>query len=86
MALAAFDATSDIGIAAFVCLLAEEGRQAPRLLDGLAIASGCHPELAIALLRAITEAAQIRLAYTSGRGTTCPMRLWPLRSNRRCPR
>lgn len=66
MALAVFDATSDIGIATFVCLLAEEHRQAPRLLDGVAIGSGCHPEPAIALLRAITEAAQIRLAYISG--------------------
>ncbi len=66
MALAVFDATSDIDIPTFVCLLAEAERQAPPLLRGIAIGSGCHPDPSIALLRAITEAAQIRLAYISG--------------------
>ena len=66
MALAVFDATSDIGIATLICLLAEEAQSAPALLDGVAIGSGCHPDPAIALLRAITEAAQIRLAHISG--------------------
>ena len=66
MALAVFDATSDVGIPTLVCLLGEKAQQAPPLLHGVAIGSGCHPDPAIALLRAITEAAQIRLAYISG--------------------
>jgi YcaO-like protein with predicted kinase domain len=66
MALEVFDATSDIAIPTLVCLLAEVAPDAPALLRGVAIGSGCHPDPAIALLRAVTEAAQIRLAYISG--------------------
>lgn len=66
MALEAFDATSDVGIPTLVCLLAEAAGDTPALLRGVAIGSGCHPDPAIALLRAITEAAQIRLAHISG--------------------
>jgi ribosomal protein S12 methylthiotransferase accessory factor len=64
MALALFDATSDLGIATVICLLAEAAP--PALLGGIAVGSGCHPDPAIALVRAITEAVQIRLAYISG--------------------
>lgn len=58
----AWDVTSDVGVATFNCLLV--GRQA-----GFAdpeFGSGCHPSRAIALSRALTEAAQARTTYIAG--------------------
>lgn len=65
MALGVFDATSDIGIPTFVCYLMED-HNPPRLLGRAAIGSGCHPDPSIALLRSVTEAAQIRVTFISG--------------------
>lgn len=58
----AWDATSDVGVATFYCLLV--GQQA-----GFAdpeFGSGCHPSRAVALSRALTEAAQARTTYIAG--------------------
>lgn len=54
--------TSDIGIASFRCVICEGGGQPGHI----GIGDGCHPDRAIALLRALTEAAQTRLTYISG--------------------
>jgi ribosomal protein S12 methylthiotransferase accessory factor len=58
-----WDVTSDIGIPAFVCLVAsfdEPDAVEPEL------GSGCHADRDIALSRAMTEAAQARLTRISG--------------------
>ncbi|KIC31200.1 YcaO-like family protein [Leisingera sp. ANG-S5] len=54
--------TSDIGVPAFHCMISEAGSRAGHI----GIGSGCHPDRAIAALRALTEAAQTRLTYISG--------------------
>ncbi|WP_170785535.1 YcaO-like family protein [Ruegeria lacuscaerulensis] len=54
--------TSDIGIACFRCVIAEAGGQPGHI----GIGDGCHVDRSIALLRALTEAAQTRLTYISG--------------------
>ena len=63
--IAVWDLTSDIGIPVFGCVIADlhEVRSA-----GLPPAGGygCHPNREIALLRALTEAAQSRLTAISG--------------------
>ncbi|MGI9334788.1 MAG: YcaO-like family protein [Gammaproteobacteria bacterium] len=57
-----WETTSDIGVAAFECLAA--GRD-----DDWAdpeYGAGCHPSRAVALARAITEAAQARVSFIAG--------------------
>jgi ribosomal protein S12 methylthiotransferase accessory factor len=60
-----WDVTSDIGIPAFLCDI-PAARDDPagglRRFRG----SGCHPSRTVALTRALTEAAQIRLTYIAG--------------------
>ncbi len=60
--LGIWDTTSDIGIASFRCAICEGGGTTGHI----GIGDGCHPDRAIALLRALTEAAQTRLTYISG--------------------
>lgn len=66
VAVRVWEVTTDIGIAAFLCEirdLADLGDPARlRRFHG----SGCHADRAIALSRALTEAAQTRLTYISG--------------------
>jgi ribosomal protein S12 methylthiotransferase accessory factor len=57
-----WDTTSDVGVACFQCLLV--GRQ-DRYADP-EFGSGCHPAREVALLRAVSEAAQARTTYISG--------------------
>lgn len=57
-----WETTSDIGVACFHCVICEAG-DAP---GHIGIGDGCHTDRAIALLRALTEAAQTRLTYISG--------------------
>ncbi|WP_425081979.1 YcaO-like family protein [Ruegeria arenilitoris] len=57
-----WNTTSDIGIASFRCVICEGGGQPGHI----GIGDGCHPDRAIGLLRALTEAAQTRLTYISG--------------------
>lgn len=57
-----WDITSDVGVASFLCVIHETDAG-----DGhLGLGSGTHPDRDIALLRALTEAAQTRLNYISG--------------------
>jgi ribosomal protein S12 methylthiotransferase accessory factor len=65
VAVAAWETTSDIGIPAFRCTIVD---RSDSRMDGLypAGGSGCHPARHIALLRALTEAAQTRLTAISG--------------------
>jgi len=62
---AIWEMTSDIGIPAFACLIAERSPDCLRPLP-TATGHGCHPSRCIALLRALTEAAQARLTIISG--------------------
>ncbi|HEX7587607.1 MAG TPA: YcaO-like family protein [Anaerolineae bacterium] len=59
-----WDVTSDIGIAAFVCDIPAEDETSSGLRRFRG--AGCHPDRGVALARAMTEAAQIRLTYIAG--------------------
>ncbi len=61
-----WDVTTDTGVPVFVCMIADDPSN--RQLRPLASAtgSGCHPSRGIALLRALTEAAQTRLTVIAG--------------------
>jgi YcaO-like protein with predicted kinase domain len=58
--IALWNATSDVAVAVVVCLLQAADE---RVVD---MGSGCHADRGVALLRAITEAAQARLTRISG--------------------
>lgn len=60
-----WETTSDIGVAAFVCTLIERDAFKPRRMPPTH-GAGCHLRRSIALLRALTEAAQSRLTIISG--------------------
>ena len=64
VAVSVWDITSDIGIATFACLISESDDPFHPLYSALGM--GCHPAREIALLRALTEAAQSRLTVISG--------------------
>jgi ribosomal protein S12 methylthiotransferase accessory factor len=64
LSVAVWDITTDIPIAAFVCLIFPRDDQAWHC--SVAIGYGCHPSREIALSRALTEAAQCRLTVISG--------------------
>ncbi|MGI9373882.1 MAG: YcaO-like family protein [Hyphomicrobiales bacterium] len=57
-----WDTMNDIEVSSFYCLIAEKGNT----LSHVGAGSGCHLNPGIALLRAITEAAQTRMTYISG--------------------
>jgi ribosomal protein S12 methylthiotransferase accessory factor len=60
-----WEVTSDIGIPAFLCDIpaaADDASSGLRRFRG----SGCHPDRGVALARALTEAAQVRLTYIAG--------------------
>jgi ribosomal protein S12 methylthiotransferase accessory factor len=57
-----WDTTSDVGIACFACLLMGPGSDNADPEFG----GGCHPARHIALLRALTEAAQARTTFIAG--------------------
>jgi YcaO-like protein with predicted kinase domain len=62
-----WNVTTDIGIAAFLCDIRDPsaGQGEPRRLRRFH-GAGCHPDRAIALARALSEAAQVRLTYIAG--------------------
>lgn len=60
-----WDMTTDIPIAAFVCLILPRDDYATWHCS-VSIGYGCHPSREIALSRALTEAAQCRLTVISG--------------------
>jgi YcaO-like protein with predicted kinase domain len=63
--VAVWDATSDVAIPTFICWIADRTNNPMRPLP-VARGTGCHPCREIALLRALTEAAQSRLTVISG--------------------
>ena len=65
VAAAVWETTSDVEIPAFLCRIVDRGDRRSRALRP-ATGMGCHPAREIALLRAITEAAQSRLTFISG--------------------
>ena len=62
--VAVWDITTDIGISAFACLIMPQTEAVWH--RAAAAGYGCHPARQIALLRALTEAAQTRLTVISG--------------------
>ena len=60
-----WETTTDVGIAAFACLIRNKEGDPMRLIPPAA-GMGCHPSRSIALLRALTEAAQSRLTLITG--------------------
>lgn len=57
-----WDVTSDVGVPAFYCLICD----AQHAYSDPEFGAGCHPCREIALLRALTEAAQARLTFIAG--------------------
>ena len=57
-----WDTTSDIGVPTYLCLLADaqDGATDPEL------GGGCHPDPAVAMARALSEAAQARTTWIAG--------------------
>ncbi len=62
VAVRVWDTTSDVGVASFYCLVVgqDDGFVDPEF------GGGCHPARQVALLRALTEAAQARTTYIAG--------------------
>lgn len=62
IATTVWDTTSDTGIPSFECVLLDKQSAVSHPGQG----AGCHPSKAIVLLRALTEAAQVRTTYITG--------------------
>jgi YcaO-like protein with predicted kinase domain len=60
--VAVWDVTTDVDVPAFQCLVLDRTGEISHLGQG----SGCHPTAEIALLRALTEAVQVRTTYIVG--------------------
>jgi ribosomal protein S12 methylthiotransferase accessory factor len=60
--VAAWDITTEIGVPAFQAMIVDGGDEAAHVGFG----AGCHPVREVALLRALTEAAQVRMTYIVG--------------------
>jgi ribosomal protein S12 methylthiotransferase accessory factor len=65
MAVQVWNVTSEIGIPTFVCDIVSESRDPSADLPPFR-GAGCHPDRAVALGRALTESAQIRLTHIAG--------------------
>ena len=65
LSVAVWDITSDIRVATFGCFIVPRDDQAMWHCAGAA-GYGCHPVREVALVRALTEAAQVRLTVISG--------------------
>jgi YcaO-like protein with predicted kinase domain len=65
MTVAVWETTTDLGIPSFLCLFADLSRRSLGEVQDY-IGYGCHPSRRIALLRALTEAVQMRLTVISG--------------------
>jgi ribosomal protein S12 methylthiotransferase accessory factor len=63
--VAVWDLTTDVGISAFLAQIVDRSDDPQRALYACA-GMGCHPTRRIALLRALTEAAQGRLTAIAG--------------------
>jgi YcaO-like protein with predicted kinase domain len=60
--VAAWDTTSDVGIASFYCLIVDRRHGGAHSGGG----AGAHVSRGVALLRALTEAVQVRTTYIAG--------------------
>ncbi len=60
--VAVWDVTTDVGVPAFQCFAADRAGE----IGHVGVGAGCHPTRRIALLRATTEAAQVRTTYIVG--------------------
>ena len=60
--VAVWDTTTDVSVAAFQCLAADRTGE----IQHVGYGAGCHPARDLALLRALTEAAQVRTPYIVG--------------------
>ncbi len=65
VAVSVWDVTSDIGVATFKCTICDEQPNPQRPIGPMG-GYGCHPARAVALSRALTEAAQSRLTTIAG--------------------
>ena len=65
IAVAVWETTSDIGVPAFRCTILDRDPD-PFYALGASAGMGCHPAREVALLRALTEAAQSRLTSIAG--------------------
>ena len=65
VAVAVWDVTSDVGVAAFRAVIIDR-EPSPFRPIGAVEGMGCHPVREIALVRALTEAAQARLTIIAG--------------------
>jgi YcaO-like protein with predicted kinase domain len=65
VAVGVWEITSDVGLPAFECTIVERVDEPLRMLYA-AGGMGCHPAREVALLRALTEAAQSRLTVIAG--------------------
>ncbi|MEZ4296822.1 MAG: YcaO-like family protein [Polyangiaceae bacterium] len=63
--VAVWDTTSDLGVATYKCEIVDASPDLARPLTPMS-GMGCHPSRAVALLRALTEAAQSRLTMIAG--------------------
>jgi YcaO-like protein with predicted kinase domain len=72
-----WDTTSDVGVASFCCLIAEaDGEFTDGEFADPEYGCGCHPTREVALLRALTEAAQSRLGFISGTRDELSVNSW----------
>ncbi|KYF57212.1 hypothetical protein BE04_46580 [Sorangium cellulosum] len=65
VAVGVWDTTTELGLPSFLCLIVDSKPDPFRPLyatEGM----GCHPDRGVALLRALTEAAQSRLTFIAG--------------------
>lgn len=62
VSVAVWDTTTDVGVPAFYCLITDNQSDTAHSGEG----AGCHPARHIALLRALTEAVQVRTTYITG--------------------
>lgn len=60
--VALWNTTTDIGVPAFYCVIDEPHGDAGHA----GVGAGCHPVREIAVLRALTEAVQVRMTYITG--------------------
>lgn len=69
--VAVWETTSDVGVPSFLCEIADDSlAPEPQRYTGM----GCHLDAQVALLRAMTEAAQSRLTYITGSRDDLSMR------------
>jgi YcaO-like protein with predicted kinase domain len=69
--VAVWDLTTDVGLPVFSATIVDRSDGLPRRLPA-AMGAGCHPDRAVALSRALTEAAQSRLTVIAGSRDDCP--------------